>query len=65
MSGKVCQILEDWLLECFQMKSHCDKKCSSSNKVLAHTKKRPLALIIYEKNFDKGLHKAKNCKIYS
>ena len=50
-------------LECFQMKTHSVKKCSSSNKVLAHTKKCHLAPILYEKNFDKGLRKAKNCKI--
>ena len=52
-------------LECFQMKTHSVKKCSGSNKVLAHTKKRTLAPILYVKNFDKGLRKAKNCKIYS
>ena len=46
------------------MKTQSVKKCSSSNKVFAHTKKRPLTLILYEKNFDKGLRKAKNCKIY-
>ena len=46
------------------MKTHSVKKCSSSNEVFAHTKKRPLALILYEKNFDKRLGKAKNCKNY-
>ena len=52
-----------YLIECFQMKTHSAKKCSSSNKVLAHTKKCHLAPILYEKIFDKGLRKAKNCKI--
>ena len=46
------------------MKTQSVKKCSSINKVFAHTKKRPLTLILYEKIFDKGLRKAKNCKIY-
>ena len=31
--------------------------------VLAHTTKRHLAQILSKKNFDKGLRKAKNCKI--
>ena len=46
------------------MKTHSVKKFSNGNKVFAHTKKRLLALILYEKNFNKGLRKAKNCKIY-
>ena len=39
------------ILECFQMKTLSVKKCSSSNKVFAHTKKRPLAPILHEKKF--------------
>ena len=50
-------------LECFQMKSHVVKKCSSSDKVLAHTTKRHLAQILYKKNFGKGLRKAKNWNV--
>ena len=45
------------------MKTHVVKKCSSSNKVLAHTTKCHLAQILYKKIFGKGLRKAKNCKI--
>ena len=47
----------------FQMKTHGVKKCSSSNKVLAHTSKCHLAQILYKKNSGMGLRKAKNCKI--
>ena len=44
------------------MKTHVVKKCSSSNKVLAHTTKCHLAQILYKKNFGKGLRKAKTAK---
>ena len=33
------------------MKTHVVKKCSSSNKVLAHTTKRHLAQILYKKKY--------------
>ena len=38
-----------YLLECFQMKTHVVKKCSSINKVLAHTTKHHLEHILYKK----------------
>ena len=50
-------------LEWFQMKTHGVKKCSSTNKVLAHTIKCHLEHISFKKSFGKGLRKAKNCKI--
>ena len=45
------------------MNTHGVKKCSSSNKVLAHTIKCHLEHISFKKSFGKGLRKAKNCKI--
>ena len=54
---------KEYTLECFQMKTHVVKKCSSSNKVLAHTTKCHLAQILYKKKFGKGFHKSKNCKV--
>ena len=45
------------------MNTHGVKKCSSSNKVLAHTIKCHLEHISFKKIFGKGLRKAKNCKI--
>ena len=45
------------------MNTHGVKKCSGSDKVLAHTSKYHLEHILFKKNFSKGLRKAKNCKI--
>ena len=45
------------------MKTHVAKKCSSSDKVLAHTTKRHLEQILYKKKFGKGLRKAKKCNV--
>ena len=45
------------------MNTHGVKKCSGSNKVLAHTIKNNLEHIFFKNFFGKGLRKAKNCKI--
>ena len=44
------------------MKTHVVKKCSSSDKVLAHTTKRHLAQILYKKKLVRDCAKPKTAK---